>query len=55
MSSPLSPVVANLLEQFEKDAFDYFSYKLRCWFRYIDDTLNLNNINNTNVEFYNGN
>jgi hypothetical protein len=39
MGSPLSPVIANFyMKDYEKAALESAPPKLRCWFRYLDDT-----------------
>jgi hypothetical protein len=38
MGSPLSPVIAFFMEDFEKVALSRAAYKPTYWFRYLDDT-----------------
>ena len=40
MGSPVSPIVANLfMEWFEEKAINSFTYEIRLWRRYVDDTM----------------
>ncbi len=40
MGSPVSPIVANMfMEWFEEHAIETFTYELKLWRRYVDDTM----------------